>query len=124
MTAASTTIGADAAGQRKRRHRVAPAAAAALLLLLPQPLPEYWRSVVVLLLVNVILVQGYRLITTMGGWSFAHVAIMGLGAYTMALLTRPDVGWPFWPTLLLGPLVAAGFALLIAYPVLRTRHYY
>ncbi len=91
---------------------------------LPHILSPYWQSVGVLFAINVTLVLGYRLITTMGGWSFAHVSTMGLGAYTMAILTTLENPWPFWATFFLGPIVAGAFALLIAYPVLRTRHYY
>jgi branched-chain amino acid transport system permease protein len=95
-----------------------------LLVGLPHILSPYWQSVSVLFAINVTLVLGYRLITTMGGWSFAHVSTMGLGAYTMAILTTLENPWSFWITFFLGPLVAGVFALLIAYPVLRTRHYY
>ncbi len=62
---------------------------------LPHILSPYWQSVGVLFAINVTLVLGYRLITTMGGWSFAHVSTMGLGAYTMAILTTLENPWPF-----------------------------
>jgi branched-chain amino acid transport system permease protein len=94
------------------------------LVALPLVLPPYWQSVIVLLTINAILMLGYRLITTMGGWSFAHVAIMGLGAYTTAILTTTHLPQSFVVTLVLGVLLAAAFASIIAYPVLRTRHYY
>lgn len=83
----------------------------------------YWASVAILLLINVIIVSGYRLITTMGGWSFVHVAFVGVGAYTLAILTTGANAMPFWIGLLAGPCVAALLALLISYPVLRTREY-
>ena len=95
-----------------------------LLIALPHLLSSYWQSVIVLFTINATLVLGYRLITTMGGWSFAHVATMGLGAYAAAILTTADPAWPFWATLIVGAIIAGAFALLIAYPVLRTRHYY
>jgi branched-chain amino acid transport system permease protein len=100
------------------------AAALPLLIALPLLLSSYWQSVLVLFAINATLVIGYRLITTMGGWSFAHVAIMGLGAYTTAILTSLEQPCSFWPTFFLGGLIAGAFALLISYPVLRTRHYY
>jgi branched-chain amino acid transport system permease protein len=95
----------------------------AALALLPVGLSSYWQTVAVLFGINATVLLGYRLITTMGGWSFAQVALMGLGAYTMALMTTSG-GWSFWSTLVAGPLVAAFGAALLAFPVLRTRHYY
>ena len=37
----------------------------------------------------------------MGGWSFAHAAVMGLGAYTTAILTAAEFNMSFWISLLL-----------------------
>ena len=91
---------------------------------LPFFLSGYWQDVLVLLTINVILVMSYRLITTMGGWSFAHIAVMGLGAYAMAMLTTKYYHISFWITLPIGGLVSAIFALLISYPVLRTKQFY
>ena len=45
----------------------------------------YVHGALVLFVLNAILVLSYRTITTMGGWSFAHVAIMGVGAYAVGL---------------------------------------
>lgn len=92
-------------------------------LLVPPFLSSYWRTVVVIYSINALLLVGYRLITSMGGWSFAQIAMMGLGGYTMALLTT-KLGWSFWATLVAGPAVAALVAMILAYPVLRTRQYY
>lgn len=90
---------------------------------LPIGLSNYWRTVLILFSINATVLLGYRLITTMGGWSFAQVALMGIGAYTMALMTT-SAGMSFWSALIAGPVVAAFGAALLAYPVLRTRHYY
>ena len=95
-----------------------------LLVALPHALTDYWQSVLVLFTINAVLLIGYRLITTMGGWSFAHISTAGLGAYTTAILTTIETPWSFWATFILGALIAGAFALLISYPVLRTRHYY
>lgn len=97
---------------------------ALLAILLPPLLTTYWQSVFVLFFISAISLVGYRFITLMGGWSFAHVAIMGLGAYAMALLLTVFGPWAFWPSLIVGPLIAGAFAMLIAFPVLRTRQYY
>jgi len=85
--------------------------------------PNYPQTVLTLFVINVISIIGYRVITLMGGWSFAHVALMGVGAYAMALLTT-SLGWPVWPTFVIGPMAAGLVAAVLAYPVLRTRHYY
>ncbi len=85
---------------------------------------RYWGDVFVILVVNVILVVSYRLVTTIGGWSFAHVVMMGLGGYTSALLTTKFLRFSFWAALPLGGVAAGAFALLISYPVLRTRGFY
>ncbi|SNB52657.1 amino acid/amide ABC transporter membrane protein 2, HAAT family [Arboricoccus pini] len=90
----------------------------------PSFLNDYGRSVLVIFMINAILVMSYRLITTTGGWSFAHVAFMGLSAYTMALMTTATPPWSFWLALLAGPCVAGAVALALAFPVLRTRQHY
>ena len=95
-----------------------------LLVALPHALSVYWQSVLVLFTINAVSLMGYRLITTMGGWSFAHISTAGLGAYTTAVLTTLETPWSFWATFFLGALIAGVFAMIIAYPVLRTRHYY
>ncbi|MEQ8650903.1 MAG: ABC transporter permease [Kiloniellales bacterium] len=93
-------------------------------LVLPYLLPAYLQDSLVLFTISCIIVMSYRLVTTMGGWSFAHIATMALGAYTMAMLTTEYASLPFWLTIPLGGLVAGLFALAISYPVLRTRQFY
>jgi branched-chain amino acid transport system permease protein len=112
------------ANRRFLRACLGTAVALPLLVALPHALSVYWQSVLVLFTINAIMLIGYRLITTMGGWSFAHVATAGLGAYTTAILTTLETPWSFWATFFLGALIAGAFALIISYPVLRTRHYY
>ncbi|MCP8894741.1 branched-chain amino acid ABC transporter permease [Shinella daejeonensis] len=87
-------------------------------------LGEYWLNVVVIFLINVMMLIGFRLVTLMGGWSFAHVAFMGLGAYTTAILTTMDAPWSFWVTIPLAVLISGAVAFLVGLAVLRTRHYY
>lgn len=83
----------------------------------------YYVGIGVLFLINVLLVISYRTITTMGGWSFAHVTMLAIGAYITALL-QSYWGLSFWLVLPLAGLGAALMALLIAYPVMRTRQFY
>jgi branched-chain amino acid transport system permease protein len=72
------------------------------------------------LLINIILVASFRLITTTGGWSLAHVPMMGCGAYATALLAGA-LGIPFWFSLPLAGLAAGLTGLAISYPLARTK---
>jgi branched-chain amino acid transport system permease protein len=83
----------------------------------------YLLGVGVLFLINLLLVISYRTITTMGGWSFAHITMLAVGAYTMAIL-QTRFGVSFWLILPLSGAAAAIIALVIAWPVMRTRQFY
>ena len=72
------------------------------------------------LLINIVLVASFRLITTTGGWSLAHVPMMGCGAYATALLSG-KLGVPFWFSLPLAGLAAGLSGLAISYPLARTK---
>lgn len=102
---------------------VATVALVAALAAFPFAVPSYYVGVGILFLINLILVTSYRTITTMGGWSFAHVTMLALGAYTMALL-QTGVGLSFWLILPISGAVAALAALAISVPVMRTRQFY
>lgn len=84
----------------------------------------YAHGALVLFVLNAILVLSYRTITTMGGWSFAHVSIMGVGAYAVAILSAPPLGLPVLLCVAIGGVLAGLVALLLSWPVLRTRQYY
>lgn len=68
------------------------------------------------------LTQMFMLVTLASNWNlisgftgyvdFGHVAFFGLGAYSTGILMS-KVGWQFFPTLIIGALVAAIFAVLI-----------
>lgn len=93
-------------------------------ILIPHILPKYLQDTLILFMINVILVVSYRLITTIGSWSFAHIATMGLGSFVMAMVTTKYFGFSFWLALPLGGLASAFFAFLISYPVLKTKEFY
>lgn len=84
----------------------------------------YVHGALVLFVLNAILVLSYRTITTMGGWSFAHVAIMGVGAYAVAILSAPPFGLPVLLCVAIGGVLAGLVAMALSWPVLRTRQYY
>ena len=91
-----------------------------ILLMLPFALGRYHLDILVMLLINIILVISFRLITTMGGWSFAHIVMMGLGSYATALMAK-TFGWPFWLTLPLSVLSVALVAWIISSPLVRAK---
>lgn len=97
---------------------------AAILTALMLVVDPYWKNVIVVLEINILLVLSFRLITLMGGWTFAHVATMGIGGYAVAILSQEPFNLPVLVTVLVGSMAAALFALAISYPVLRTRQYH
>jgi branched-chain amino acid transport system permease protein len=92
--------------------------------------------IVTVMFVSIMLVLGLQLYMGNSGiLNFAHIGFMGIGAYTAVLfsmtpeakvLTNSDLypflvplHLPFLPSLLIGGLVAALFAALISYPLMR-----
>lgn len=67
-----------------------------------------------------VMVVGYRFVLLMGEWSLCHGVLMGVGAYTAALLST-KLGFSFWATLPLAGLTAALVALVLSYSLLRMR---
>ncbi|MFV2091825.1 MAG: branched-chain amino acid ABC transporter permease [Hyphomicrobiales bacterium] len=96
---------------------------ALVLLVLPYTLSFSQQEVLVFLVINILLVASYRLLTLTGEWSLGHVVIMGVGAYTSALLTkRLGVYVPF--SMLLGGLMAALVAFFLSFPLFRMKGFY
>ena len=80
--------------------------------------PYYLHLVVTIAIFSILtlgldIVFGYT-----GEVSIGHAALLGIGAYTAGCLLFL-LGIGFWPSLILGPLVAAGFGALLALPALR-----
>jgi branched-chain amino acid transport system permease protein len=86
----------------------------------PFAISEYKVDLLTNLLINIILVSSFHIITTTGGWSLAHVPMMGCGAYATALLSG-KLGVPFWVSLPLAGLAAGLTGLAISYPLARTK---
>jgi branched-chain amino acid transport system permease protein len=75
------------------------------------------------ILMFVVLAQGWNFIGGFTGYSaFGNVAFFGIGAYTTGLVMQ--AGQPFWLGVVSGALVAATFALLLGWPVLRLKGHY
>jgi len=91
-----------------------------IMCILPFLVGEYYVEILILFLINVILAQSYRLVTTTGDWSLCHMVLMGAGAYASALMAR-YFGWPFWMTAPLAGVAAGVIGLGFVYPLLRTK---
>ena len=58
------------------------------LLILPHFLRFHHQDLLIFLTINVLAVCSYRLVTLTGEWSLIHAVMMGVGAYTVALLVK------------------------------------
>jgi branched-chain amino acid transport system permease protein len=96
---------------------------AAALIVLPHLLSLSQQEILVLLVINVLLVASYRLLTLTGEWSLAHVVIMGVGAYTSALVSK-ELGVPVPLSMLVGSATAALIAFLLSFPLFRMKGFY
>ncbi len=83
----------------------------------------HWTRVLIEVFLWTTLSLGFRLILTSGLASLAQVSFMGLGAYTVAILTT-KLGVNYWICLPLAGIVAAFFALIIGVISLRSRDIY
>jgi branched-chain amino acid transport system permease protein len=96
---------------------------AAGLVILPFTLSFSQQEILVFLVINILLVVSYRLLTLTGEWSLGHVVIMGVGAYTSALLTK-RLGIYVPVSMLLGGLMAALVAYILSFPLFRMKGFY
>lgn len=87
--------------------------------ILPLLVRPYQLDFLIFLFINIILVVSYRLIAITGEYSLAHAVIMGVGAYTSALL--PISPWISMP---LGGVAAAGIAYILSFPLFRMKGFY
>ncbi len=93
------------------------------LVALPHVLSFSQQEILVFLVINILLVVSYRLLTLTGEWSLGHVVIMGVGAYTSALLAKRLGVWvPV--SMIFGGLMAALVAFLLSFPLFRMKGFY
>jgi len=83
----------------------------------------HWTRVLIEIFLWMTISLGFRLILTSGLVSLAQVSFMGLGAYTVAILTT-KLGANYWICLPLAGIVSAFFALIIGLISLRSRDIY
>lgn len=95
----------------------------AVLIALPHGLRYDLQDFLIFLTINVLVVCSYRLMTLTGEWSLIHVVMMGVGAYSSALLTK-KAGLVFWLALPSAGIITALMALLLALPLFRMKQFY
>ena len=93
------------------------------LVVLPHLLSFSQKEVLVFLIINVLLVVSYRLLTLTGEWSLGHAVMMGVGAYSSALISK-RLGVPVPISMLLGAGVAGVIAYLLSFPLFRMKGFY
>jgi branched-chain amino acid transport system permease protein len=79
----------------------------------------YWLHVLIMMWIYIIVTASLRFTITMGEWSFAHVPLMGMGAYASALLVM-KLGLSFWTAMPLAALTTAIISLIVYSPCLPT----
>ncbi len=92
-------------------------------LCLPLVAGDYYVSFGTEIAIMVLMLSSYRVVLLTGEWSFAHVVLQGVGAYTAAILVK-DHGAPFPVSLAAGALTAALVAGLLSFPLLKMRGFY
>ena len=93
------------------------------LAVLPHFLEFHHQDFLIFLGINVLVVASYRLMTLTGEWSLIHVVMMGVGAYTSALLTK-SLGVSFWLALPLAGVSAGLLAAALSFPLFRMTQFY
>lgn len=95
----------------------------AALLIIPHFLSFSHQDLLIFLTINVLAVCSYRLVTLTGEWSLIHAVMMGVGAYTVALLAN-HFDLDIWFTLPLAGVAAGLIATLLCFPLLRMTQFY
>lgn len=93
------------------------------LCVLPHYLKYHHQDFLIFLTINVLVVVSYRLVTLTGEWSLIHAVMMGVGAYSSAMLTKM-LGLSFWLALPLTGVVAGLVAAMLCYPLFRMTQFY
>ena len=91
--------------------------------ILPNFLKFHHQDFMIFLGINILVVVSYRLVTLTGEWSLIHIVMMGVGAYTSALLAK-NLGFSFWISMPLAGVSAALMAALLCFPLFRMTQFY
>ena len=84
---------------------------------------EYWLSILIVILINILLAGSLRLIFLLDEISLGHVGFSLIGAYASALFML-RLNMPFWLALIAAGLLSALVALLLGYPFLKLKGIY
>lgn len=95
----------------------------AALCVLPHFLKYHHQDFLIFLVINILVVISYRLVTLTGEWSLIHAIMMGVGAYTSALLAK-HYEISFWLSMPLGGMMAGFIAALLCFPLFRMTQFY
>ena len=91
---------------------------------LPLLTDKLWFRIATTVAMFVVMASAWNIIGGLTGYaSFGNVAFFGLGAYTAGVVVS-NLELPFALALVLAPLVAAAFALIVGIPLLRLRGHY
>jgi len=92
-----------------------------ILLILPLLLNDYYRDILTLTGMYIVLALGLNIIVGQAGLlNLGYVAFYAVGAYTYAILST-RFGLSFWPGLFVGALTAGAAATLLGFATLRLR---
>ena len=84
---------------------------------------DYWVTVFINIIINILLAASLRTIMLVGHISLGHVGFMAMGAYCSALLVM-KAGFPFAAAFFCAGLLPATIAFMIGYPFLRVKGVY
>ena len=91
---------------------------------MPLVVDVYLTYMATLICIFILIAVGLNILVGYGGQiSLGHAAFFGIGAYTSALLSG-KMGIPFWFSMPLGGLVAAGVGFLVGLPALKVSGHY
>jgi branched-chain amino acid transport system permease protein len=91
------------------------------LIILPFVTSEYILSQIILIAIFGVAIMGLNLLTTAQLFSVMHAALIGVGAFTAAFLSQ---SLPFFITIPLAGLMAAGASVLFGLPSVRVKGFY
>ena len=117
----SKTVAAFPAITRYSSSPLTYAAVVILLIVLPITLNDYYRDIMTLTGMYIVLALGLNIVVGQAGLlNLGYVAFYAIGAYTYAILST-TFELSFWNGLIAGGLVSAVFAVLLGMPTLRLR---
>ncbi|MEO7402537.1 MAG: branched-chain amino acid ABC transporter permease [Burkholderiales bacterium] len=85
---------------------------------------NYWRGIMIVCALNVLLALGLNLVLGYcGQLNLGQSAFYGIGAYVSTILVM-KAGWPFWPAFIVGVFASGGFGAILAIFGTRLRGHY